>query len=204
MIFGFDLDNTIVCYDKLFKKVALEEELIPNNLYPFKDSIKNYLINNNKEKEWTMLQGKVYGARVSEAEVYEGIKEVFKLLTSRNISIYIISHKTKYPFLGEKINLHKSALSWLENKNFFNDTLINLSKKNVFFEESKDKKIKRIINLNCNFYIDDLIEILEKLPNKINKFLFSPLNKEISINNINIVNKINNWKNFLRVINNIV
>ena len=204
MIFGFDLDNTIVCYDKLFKKVALEEELIPNNLYPFKDSIKNYLINNNKEKEWTMLQGKVYGARVFEAEVYEGIKEVFKLLTSRNISIYIISHRTKYPFLGEKINLHKSALSWLENKNFFNDTLINLSKKNVFFEESKDKKIKRIINLNCNFYIDDLIEILEKLPNKINKFLFSPLNKEISINNINIVNKINNWKNFLRVINNIV
>ena len=44
----------------------------------------------------------------------------------------------------------------------------------VFFEPTKLDKAKRIAKIGCDFYIDDLPEILELLPPQITKILYSP------------------------------
>ena len=46
--------------------------------------------------------------------------------------------------------------------------------KNVYFENSIEKKINRIVKLKCNIFIDDLPQILNLLPKNIIKFLFNP------------------------------
>ena len=42
MIFGFDFDNTIVTYDELFYKVAIENALIPAELPRSKLAVRDY------------------------------------------------------------------------------------------------------------------------------------------------------------------
>ena len=65
MIIGIDFDNTIIKYDNLFYEIALEKKLIPKTLQKNKEEVKNFFINNNIENQWTMLQGEVYGSKIS-------------------------------------------------------------------------------------------------------------------------------------------
>ena len=75
MIVGFDFDNTIISYEKLFKKIALKKKLVSKKIKPNKNSIKSYLIKEKQEKEWTILQGEVYGRYVMDAKIYAGVKK---------------------------------------------------------------------------------------------------------------------------------
>ena len=45
---------------------------------------------------------------------------------------------------------------------------------NVYFEVTKDQKIKRIESLGCTHFIDDLPEILDMINPKIKKILYNP------------------------------
>ena len=40
MLIGIDFDNTIVCYDRVFHKAALEKGLIPADLPPSKGRVR--------------------------------------------------------------------------------------------------------------------------------------------------------------------
>ena len=64
---GIDFDNTLITYDFLFKKAALEKNLIPSNFLESKSLIRNYLRDKGQEKLFTILQGEVYGSRIFEA-----------------------------------------------------------------------------------------------------------------------------------------
>ena len=44
----------------------------------------------------------------------------------------------------------------------------------MFFELTKEDKVRRIVSLGCTHYIDDLPEILDMIPNNITKILFAP------------------------------
>ena len=46
---GIDFDNTIVCYDEIFHRVALERELIPRDTPKNKESVRDYLRQVGKE-----------------------------------------------------------------------------------------------------------------------------------------------------------
>jgi hypothetical protein len=48
-----------------------------------------------------------------------------------------------------------------------------LRKDQVFFELTKQEKISRIVALGCTHYVDDLPEILDMLPDGMQKILFS-------------------------------
>ena len=48
MIFGFDFDNTIINYDKVFYNIALKKKLINKKVKKSKESIKSLLIKKKK------------------------------------------------------------------------------------------------------------------------------------------------------------
>jgi len=174
MVLGLDFDNTIIRYDELFHKIALEKSLIPTDLSKEKNAVHDYLRNKNVEDEWTMIQGEAYGDRIKEAEPYDGVLDMLQQLTAENIPMYIISHKTRTPFLGPKWDLHAAARSWLHMYRFSDPQGLNWNENCIFFELTKEKKVERIIETECTHYVDDLVKILELLPDTINKILFSP------------------------------
>ncbi|KKK79684.1 hypothetical protein LCGC14_2831040, partial [marine sediment metagenome] len=106
MHIGLDFDNTIVTYDSLFHKYALAEGLIaPDvaiNKQAVRDTIRELPEGNDK---WTLLQGVVYGRKMDEAEPAHGV-EVFleACRSSSEVKLSIISHKTLYPAMGERVN----------------------------------------------------------------------------------------------------
>ena len=115
---GIDFDNTLVIYDQLFYKVAIERNLIPLEMVRSKLEIRNFLRSIGKDDIFTSLQSEVYGKRILEAPIaknaFSSIKKIME-----NYEVFIISHKTKYPFSGEKYDLHNAALSWLKKINFY-------------------------------------------------------------------------------------
>jgi hypothetical protein len=172
MRIGIDFDNTIICYDRVFNSTGIEKGLVPASLETGKGFVRDYLRQNGQEKEWIWLQGYVYGTKLTDADPYEGVKEFFDYCISERIECFIISHKTVYPYSGQKYNLHDAARAWLEEQDFGI---------RAFFELTKEDKIKKINELGCDIFIDDLPEFLS-LPGfsaKLTKILFDPLQKYI-------------------------
>ena len=112
-----------------------------------------------------------------DAEIYKGVLETISYLSKKNCKIKIISHKTKFPYMGEKINLRSSAMKWIK-KNLFQNSNFKINQKDIFFEDTIESKIKKIKDEECDIYIDDLPEVLNLLPSNIKKILFSPNNDQ--------------------------
>ncbi len=166
---GIDFDNTIACYTDAFYQAAIEKNLIPKGIDPSKSGVRNYLLLVNQESEWTQLQGYVYGTRMDLASPFEGVDFFFSHCQKRKILPYIISHRTKYPYLGPQYDLHKAAKEWLDKQSF--------SPKEFFFELTLEDKLQRIGSLKCDYFIDDLPELLSEdaFPIHVQKILFDPL-----------------------------
>ena len=175
MLIGLDFDNTIVDYNDLFYQVALELNLIPKKIKATKTSVRNYLRETGNEMAWTEMQGYVYGARMSNARIHDGLINFMDEMSNLGVQLAIVSHKTKNPIVGHPYDLHKAASMWIqENLKISSRQLVE--DKNIFFEPTKEKKIQRIDGIGCNFFIDDLPEILESnlFPKKTGRILFDP------------------------------
>ena len=142
MRIGIDFDNTIVSYDVLFHKVALEAGYIPAELTPSKVSVRDYLRRIGKENIWTEMQGHVYGVRMAEAQAFPGVLEFLCWAHSQAIEIAIISHKTRHPVIGPKHDLHKAAREWVENVLRDGDSYL-VEPDKVFLEITKENKLRR-------------------------------------------------------------
>ena len=70
MVLGIDFDNTIVRYDELFHGVAVERGLIPASLPVRKNDVRDFLRQQDRERDWTELQGYVYGPRMAGARPF--------------------------------------------------------------------------------------------------------------------------------------
>jgi len=173
-LLGLDFDNTLVRYDKLFHQLALEKGLIEESIPADKTSIRDHLRSQGKEEQFTLLQGEVYGLRILEAEPAEGMLKTLSELHQRGISMALVSHKTRTPYKGPAYDLHQAAWSWLEKHGFFAPDGLDWRRDQVFFEESKQKKVARIAAEGCTHYVDDLPEILEMLPLGIRAILYDP------------------------------
>jgi hypothetical protein len=175
MILGVDFDNTIVCYDRTFYRCALEKKLIPPTIPLAKNEIRDYLRKIGLEEAWTELQGEVYGGRINEVDPFPGVIEFFQKCQEIRIPICIISHKTRYPYLGVQYDLHKAAYDWIRNHDLFNVCDVNISD-SVFLEFTKEEKIQRIRIQKCTHFIDDLPEFLSEsaFPSEVHRILFDP------------------------------
>ena len=159
MRIGVDFDNTIVSYDALFHRVALERNLIPSDLPSTKLSVRDYLRQAGKEDIWTEVQGYVYGARMDDAVAYPGAIDFFAWARTEGIDLAIVSHKTRYPFLGHPYNLHDAAREWV-TRLLIDRPRPLINEADVYFELTKQEKLARISGLSLDFFIDDLPEIL--------------------------------------------
>jgi hypothetical protein len=175
MRIGFDFDNTIVNYDRLFHKVALEQGVIDNTIPVNKLAVRDYLRATNKEAVWTEMQGYVYGARMNEADAYPHVLKVMRDLKKADHSLMIVSHKTQYPYLGKQYDLHAAARAWI-GKYLCDEGASFISEDNVFFRLTKDEKVQCIADLKCDVFLDDLPEILTSplFPADTKRFLFDP------------------------------
>ena len=57
--------------------------------------------------------------KIIEAKKSEGMFETLNLLKNNGFKLIIVSHKTEYPYAGEKYNLHNAAKKWLLKKQIF-------------------------------------------------------------------------------------
>lgn len=173
-VIGIDFDNTIVCYDDIFHLIAIEKGLIPIETPKTKEGVRNYLRAIGKEDAWTELQGYVYGARMKEVSPFPGVIDFFVSAIRKGVAVYIISHKTRHPYMGPAYDLHEAAYEWLEFQGFFER--IGLPRDRVYFEETKEGKLKRIVDARCSHFIDDLPEFLMEngFPKDTERLLFAP------------------------------
>ena len=174
MRLGFDFDNTLISYDQLFHRVALDKNLIQADIPKQKNAVRDSMRERSIEEEWTRLQGEVYGSRILEAEPYPGMLATLMLLADKNIPMCIVSHKTRFPYLGDPWDLHGAARGWLLKQGFLDAKGLAWSEDQIFFELTKQEKIARIISLGCTHYVDDLPEILAMLPTHVERILFAP------------------------------
>lgn len=175
---GVDLDNTIVSYDDILYRVAIELELIGPEISRSKKAVRDTIRQlPDGEIEWQKLQAEIYGPRMVEAQLIDGVADFFRQCHSRCIDVYIVSHKTKFANYDRTgTNLRMSALNWLESQGLFSSDGMGLSRKRVFFESTSLAKIERIDVLGCTHFIDDLEEtFLEEIfPPEVVKILFDP------------------------------
>lgn len=175
MRIGIDFDNTIVSYDTLFHKVACERDLVPPHIPINKISVRDHLRRIGQEDHWTAMQGYVYGARMDEAKAYEGVIDFIHRAKSAGHQLFIVSHKTRHPFLGPQYDLHAAARAWIERHLLWQGQDL-LPAENIFFELTKQEKLDRISACGCNAFIDDLPEILlaAEFPENTARLLFDP------------------------------
>jgi len=190
---GLDFDNTLVSYDLLFKKLALEKNLIDESVAAEKKAIRDHLHSKGQDEQFTLLQGEVYGKRIEDAEPADGMLETLRTVQSIGIDLVLISHKTKVPYVGPSYDLHNAAKCWLTKHGFFSKAGLAWKEDQVFFEGSANDKISRIMEIGCNYFIDDLPEILISLPNSIKGILYDP--RYVNCKEWDC--RINNWRELL-------
>lgn len=175
---GIDFDNTIVSYDDIFYKIALQRELIERNCPRNKREIRDRIrFLPNGEEKWQKVQAVVYGPAMGEARLIDGVKEFFTLCMDHNVSTYIVSHKTEYANYDETAtNLRSAAMTWMGEAGFFSAEGLGLKREDIFFESTRLEKVWRISKLNCSHFIDDLVEVFQEdaFPQYVEQILYAP------------------------------
>ncbi len=199
MKIGVDLDNTLVCYDNLFHRIAAEQSWIPASTPATKTEVKAAVLRNYDNATWTELQGLVYGERLCEAEPYPEALEFFKKCKNQGYITCIISHKTQYPAIGPQWNLRQAALDWLSCRGWLDEKLTGLHHGDIEFTDTREAKVAAIKRRNCAIFIDDLPEIFQEtgFPEQTQRYLFDP-NDSFSHWSDGV--RVNSWLKFQKLI----
>lgn len=177
-IIGIDFDNTIVSYDDLIHRVAVERGLVGSRVKKNKKKIRDAIRQlPGGEIEWQKVQAVVYGPRMAEAFPAQGAVEFLQTCEQRNVQVWIVSHKTEFANYDDSgTSLRAAALSWLQQQRATNGDVAGLSTASVFFESTRREKLHRILKLGCTHFIDDLEEtFLEaSFPAQVEQILYAP------------------------------
>ncbi len=176
MRIGIDFDNTIVCYDGVFHRAAVERDLIAPEVPDDKTAVRDHLRRQGREQDWIELQGYVYGSRMDLAAPYPGFTEFLAQAPAAGIEIRIISHRTRHPYGGPRYDLHAEARRFLERTGCLNGDGGGVAAAEVFFELTKADKLDRIASEACDVFVDDLPEFLTEpaFPVRVERVLFDP------------------------------
>ena len=174
-VIGLDFDNTIVNYDLVIAKLIENIPDYPKGRVKTKEGIKSFLKGKGLDDKWTEMQGMIYGPGMKDALPYSGAIEILKNLEQLGYDLRIVSHRSRYPYLGKRYDLHSYARQWIEeflspNQLFVGDT----QAQNVTFHETKEEKIQKIRDLDCKLFVDDLSSVLQHklFPETTRKVLF--------------------------------
>jgi len=178
IIVGVDFDNTLISYDTVFYKYAMDfgwiDTQVPSDKQHIRDFIRQYY---DGEQRWQKLQGLIYGSQMHEASLISGVRDFCINCHQANIDLYIVSHKTEYAADdSSQTNLRAAAFTWMQKNEFFSSNGLAINPKNIYFESTRAMKINRIIATGCHYFIDDLVEVLldNKFPKHTKKILYAP------------------------------
>jgi hypothetical protein len=176
MRIGLDLDNTLICYDRAFLRVGKEEGILPASFVGNKVAVKRALLAERSDGYlWEALQGLVYGRRIDAATLFDGVTKFLEMCRQHTDVVAIVSHKTELahhdPLLTD---LRAAALQWMESNRFFDVSGLGLERRNVYFEGTREDKVRRIRALECDLFVDDLADVLghAEMPTTCRKILF--------------------------------
>jgi hypothetical protein len=174
MRIGLDLDNTIICYDASFHRVATKRGLLATPVGATKGEVKAWVLDQHGNDVWTELQGEVYGPGLESAIPYPGALEFARQCGAAGHSVCIVSHKTQFPALGLRADLRAAALDWLAAHGWFDAGAIERA--DVEFHDSRAEKVAAIARRACEVFIDDLPEVFHEpgFPDGVTRILFDP------------------------------
>ncbi len=176
MHIGIDFDNTIAGYETMIRSFACENDWIEASKLGGKRSLRDGIRQlPGGEQKWMILQAEIYGPRMGEAELIDGVDHFLRACLDKGEKVSIISHKTTYANASKGgVDLRKAALAWMERKEFFTDSGFGLDTNNVHFADTRREKCQMIGALGCNIFIDDLYEVFADLnfPQNVKKILF--------------------------------
>lgn len=175
---GIDFDNTLASYSRVFVELARERRWLPAGFRGGKAGVRDHIRDlDNGEMKWRELQALAYGPRIGGAELTEGAATFVHACRQRKIPVFVISHKTRKPAHPiEGVDLHAAAMSWMQGQGFFDVEHFGLTPADVFFEVTREMKLRRIEQQGCTHFIDDLVEVFEDaaFPRKVQQILYAP------------------------------
>lgn len=148
---GIDLDHTIADYRRPLAGLCAAHGLDPGASDP-KILLRDTLRAEGREREWTLLQGELYGPLMAQAAPAPGFLRFLGQAAERGIACTVISHRTRRPILGTDHDLHAAARRWLGDH--------GLDHLTAHFEETRESKLARISAIAPAVFIDDLPEVL--------------------------------------------
>ena len=175
---GLDFDNTIANYDQAFPEVARILGYETNNLNATlnKRDLKLKLLKQpDGDTAWQKVQGLVYGKFIDLASLYPGVYEFVLRALASGHEIFIVSHKTELGHFDEsRTPLRQAATTWLTNQKLVGDSDSKIKLQNIYYAETRDEKINKIVELQLDVFIDDLDEVLSdrSFPKRTRKILF--------------------------------
>lgn len=183
LVIGIDLDNTLIDYDGAFAEVGSQLGLLPLELHAgSKAAVKDFLATQTDgETTWMRLQGQVYGRYIALARLYAGVPQFLAAADVADATLFVVSHKTQYGHFDEsRTDLRVAAQEWLARNGVFDGRFGRaIAPSNVFFEATRESKLRRISALGCDVFIDDLSEVLADplFPSATRPILFCPAAK---------------------------
>lgn len=176
MLIGIDFDNTIACYDEGFLSVAREMELVPANFRGGKKAVRDAVRDGaGGDIAWQMLQARLYGRDIGRARLTDGVTMLLERARLRNIPVAVISHKTQFSPFDAATDLRLAAKAWMEANGLFDSAGMGVRPENVFFEATRQDKLRRIASLGCTHFIDDLDEVFGEsaFPDGVQSYLYA-------------------------------
>jgi hypothetical protein len=173
---GLDFDGTIVLYDEVFHAQAVSAFGMPPGAPVAKDDVRAWMrANVPGEAGWVELQRSVYGLHMDDAAVAPGLPEFLTRCSELDLTVCVVSHKTRWSVAAPPVDLHAAARSWLERSGLL-DAHPCLSGDSVFFEPTRGAKLARIGALSCRLFVDDLPEVLADpaFPPGVQRCLYAP------------------------------
>lgn len=181
MLIGIDFDNTIVSYDALFARLALQAGYFDIAPVGGKAAVRDAVRRDHGDEAWQALQAEAYGPCMGDATMMDGFPAFVGAARRLGISLVVVSHKSVFSnYTAAGPNLRYAALAWMRANRFFEPGGLGFSVDDIYFEGTRVEKVQRIRKLGCTHFIDDLPEVFAErsFPQTVSRILFAPLDDD--------------------------
>ena len=174
---GIDLDNTIVGYDHVFAAQVVAMGFLKSASGLTKKQIRDEIrATPHGDEKWQKVQAVVYGPRMEEAVIFPGVGDFLVRCRETGTEVFVVSHKTRFAGADKDgTDLRAAARRWLAGQKFHDPDGFAIREENIFFESTRLEKIRRIGDLACTHFIDDLEEVFRhpEFPGRTERILFA-------------------------------
>lgn len=167
---GIDLDNTLIDYSEAALDLANEENL--KGVSSAQDLRERFRESDNEK--WQYLQARLYTDGLDNATPANGCIDFMARAREIGWQLYVVSHKTMTtPAKFGGRDMRKPAREWLGRVGI---TPGLIPENQVFFCSSQVEKVEKVGNLNLDWFIDDLKEVLAHpdFPENTLRWLYAP------------------------------